>query len=162
MKYLKIFEDFSNSRGVLNKIDINDDELKSILEDDKYCNSKHILFLYRYKYNFTDSQVNLIKKRLLEKIDSYIQNNDIDNLKNNIIGYVIDKGYDKGLNTRQAVFGYMPKTDGVSNVLCEVVGGGTLWLNYNNEDIHVGSKSDAEVGVDLFVVIQNIKNKYKL
>ena len=161
MKYLKIFEDFSKTSNIdssENKVSISDEELSTILNNDKYCNSKYLLNLYRFTYNFTDSQIGMIKDALLKKIDIYLENDDIDNLRDNIIGIVINKGYDKGLNTYNTVFGFVPKTDMVSMVLCEVVGGGTLWLNYNNTDISVGGKSDIMHGLDIFMKLRKIKN----
>jgi hypothetical protein len=75
-----------------------------------------------------------------------------------ISGYVVNRGGTHGFDTKAPIYGFYPTRDqNTSRVLVEVVGGGTMWLLYNNQDIHIGTEAIAK-GRNLRMLLETLSN----
>ena len=74
-----------------------------------------------------------------------------------IEGYVVNEGGPNSLTTYAPIFGVSKQPGNhIWKVLCETVGEGTLWFNYNRMDVHIDRK-DKEIGIKLFKVLEEIR-----
>jgi hypothetical protein len=75
-----------------------------------------------------------------------------------ISGYVVNRGGTHGFDTKAPIYGYYPTRDqNTGRVLVGVVGGGTMWLLYNNQDIHIGTEAIAK-GRNMHILLQTLSN----
>jgi hypothetical protein len=81
------------------------------------------------------------KQELLERIDKDISEGK--NLERWIWGYVINVGATADMNISSVCYGVLPQVkNNMSYCLCEVVGGGVMWLNYENRQVCAGGSNE--------------------
>ena len=88
---------------------------------------------------------------LLERMDAMIHKNR--DMSDQVIGYVINQGGPFGFTTYSPCYWFHPSND-IVRCLCEVVGGGTLWLNYRWGDV----VRDPEKGRHYYQRLRKIKS----